>query len=258
MSLYRHPEVYATLLYPEPDLLDALFGWIGNYLKGDCDAVMDPCCGPGTWLLPFAIREYQVAGNDLLPEMVEEAGRRLAGLGAELTQGDMRELDFDSGPFDVAMNLHGSVGHLPDEDAVRAHLAAVREQLRPDGLYLIGLCVFDGDASDDETQVLYESDPTPVPSGGMASVRYESIRRDPVSSRETIRVHLLTKDVSGCPETMEEEYDLRTFHAEELRTLVEEAGFELLATHAMEEDGFPDHGLLPNCGDVTLVLRRTE
>lgn len=257
MSLYRHPEVYATLLYPEPDLLDALFGWIGKYLDGDCESVMDPCCGPATWLLPFACRDYEVAGNDLLPEMVAEAERRLAGTDAELTRGDMRELAFTKGPFDVALNLHGSVGHLPDHEAVAEHLAAVRDELRPGGLYFLGLCVFDGDEADETLEVLYESEPTPVASGGMASVRYESVLRDPVTSRETIRVHLLTQGVEGCPAELREQYDLRTFHAEDLRTLVEDAGFQLLAAHGMEEDGFPDRGLYANCGDVTLVLRHT-
>ena len=256
MSLYHHPEIYATLLYPEPDLLDSLFGWIGVYLEGPCESVMDPCCGPATWLMPFAFRDYRVAGNDLLEGMVEESRKRLAGLDAELTVGDMRALDFESGPFDVAMNMHGSIGHLPDQEAARAHLASVRDQLRPGGLYFLGLCVFDGEELDDEVDLLYESEPTVVPSGGMASVRYESVRRDPNTSRETIRVHLLTKDVVGCPEELKEEYDLRTFHAAELQALVEEVGFDLHAVHAMEEDGFPELALEADCGDVLLVLKR--
>lgn len=256
MSLYRHPEIYATLLAPEPDVFEHVLDWIDLYLDGPFDSVMDPCCGPGTWLLPFVVRELHVAGNDLLPQMVAECRRRV-GAAAELTEGDMRSLRFETGPFDVALNLHSSVGHLPDLSAVSSHLRSVRDQLRPGGLYFLGVCVYDGEHVEEDVHVLYESEPTFVPSGGMASIRYESVRRDPVRCEETIRLLLLSRDVADCPERLEEEYVLKTFHRDVLRGVVDDVGgFDLLAAHAMEEDGHPDRGLQPNCGDVTLVLRK--
>ena len=256
MSLYRHPEVYATLLSPEPDVFEHVLDWIDVYLDGPLESVMDPCCGPGTWLLPFSVRELHVAGNDLLPQMVAECRRRL-GEAAELTEGDMRSLAFETGPFDVVFNLHSSIGHLPDLSGAAANLSSVRDHLRPDGLYFLGACVYDGALVEEDIHVLYESEPMYIPSGGMAAVRYESVRRDPVRSEETIRVQLLSSGVVECPESFEEEYVLKTFQRDVLRGLLEEVGgFDLLAVHAMEEDGHPDRGLQSNCGDVTLVLRK--
>lgn len=256
MGLYRHPEVYATLLSPEPDVFEHVLDWIDVYLDGPFGSVMDPCCGPGTWLLPFSVRELHVAGNDLLPQMVAECRRRL-GAAAELTQRDMRALAFETGPFDVVFNLHSSIGHLADLAAAAEHLASVRDHLRPGGLYFLGACVYDGDRVDEDVHVLYESEPMYVPSGGMAAVRYESVRRDPVRCEETIRLHLLSRGVAACPESLEEEYVLKTFQRDALRDLLDDVGgFDLLAVHAMEEDGHPDRGLQPDCGDVTLVLRK--
>ncbi len=256
MKLYAHPEVYATLLAPEPDLFQEVLRWLDLYMDGPRESVMDPCCGPATWLLPFSVYGHRVAGNDLSAVMIEESRRRL-GEGAELIQGDMRALEFTGGPFDVAVNMSASVGHLPDLEAVTAHLRSVHGQLRPGGLYFMGLCVFDGDRVDEEVLELFESPPTLIPSGGMAAVRYESVRRDPATCRETIRLTLLTSSVAACPPRLDDEYELQTFRYPELLQLLEDlGGFDLMAVHAMEEEGYPDRGLHPNCGDVTLVLRR--
>ncbi|MAG58133.1 MAG: hypothetical protein CMJ83_17750 [Planctomycetes bacterium] len=257
MTLYGYPEVYATLLFPEPSLLEEIQEWIDEYLDGPCRSMLDPCCGPATWLMPFAARGIHVGGNDLLPGMIEEAERRLAPFSHELILGDMRRLSFERTPFDVAINFHSSIGHLPDRDAMAVHLTAVREHLRPGGLYFLGICVFDGDEADHEPEVLYESEPLTVPSGGLAAVRYESVCRDPLRSEETIRLLLLTSGVEGCPERLEEEYVLRALGAEAFRTLVDTVGgFDLLAVHQMDTVGRPDLGLFPDCGDVTVVLRR--
>lgn len=254
MSLYDHPGVYAALLRPEPDLLAAMESWRGDWLTGPFDSLMDPCCGPGTWLLPFSGRGLALAGNDLSPRMIEEAGRSIRGSGTEWTVGDMRRLDFRSGPFDVAMNMHASVGHLPGLDAVREHLGSVRRSLRRDGLYFLGVVVNDDSTVDRTPKVLFESPPTELAGGGMAAVRYESLERNGRSQSETIQLHLLTCGVDGCPPVLSERYALKSYRSKPLMRVIEDSGFEILAAHDMEADGYPDVGLTRNCGDVTLIL----
>jgi len=89
----------------------------------------------------------------------------------------------------------------------------------------------------------------------MAAVRYESIERNGAKGRETIRLHLLTAGVPGCPQVLSEEYNLRSFRASQLRAVLSAVGFQVLASYAMDEEGHPDVGLSRNCGDVTLILR---
>ena len=216
---------------------------------------MDPCCGPGTWLLPFAAQGLHVAGNDLMPGMVEEARRQIPEGDSEWTVGDMRDLRFQTGPFDAALNMHASIGHLPDLEAATQHLRSVHGSLRKGGVYVLGLVVNDQDRVDRNPMALFESEPIHLEDGGVASVCYESVLRDGIQGMERIRVLLLTAGVEGCPQVLQEEYELRSFRAEELSKIIDEAHFELLATYAMEEDEHPEVEFGSNCGDVTVILR---
>lgn len=245
------------LLAPEKDLLRDVDVWVRRYLRRRPEAVMDPACGPGVMLEPYARRGCRVAGSDLHPGMVAEARRRLKGRDAEVRPGDMRELAFRSGPFDLVVNLSSSVGHLRTDRDVVAHLHSVARHTRTGGIYLLGVTVFEPSDPDDELWVLYESEPTPLPSGGTAAVRYESLYRAPRRRRERIRVVVLASGVSGLPPAFTEEYTLRTFSARAVRRVVGACGaFELLAAHDMMLEGRPDTGLEPGSSDVTLVLRR--
>ena len=61
-SLYHYPEVYGTLLTPEPDLLDDLRWWEEDYADAPVRMVMDPACGPGTFLLPYTEEDCHLGG----------------------------------------------------------------------------------------------------------------------------------------------------------------------------------------------------
>lgn len=259
MSIYAYPELYATLMYPEPELLEALFAWRERWLDGPFESVMDPAAGPGTWLLPFSVRGFRVAGNDIQPRMAAEMRRRLEGADAEVLEGDMRELPFRTAPFDLALNFHASVGHLPDDAAILEHLNAVARNLRPGGLYLLGVVLNDGESLETEPELLYESEMLAVPSGGMAACHYSSVERDHRRGRETIQVLTLTTDVPDCPERIEDRYVLRTHRPEEITGLLADCGaFDFLTVYSMSDTDYAEVELEPRNRDVTLVLRRRE
>ncbi len=255
MQIYRQAAIYAELLKPAEDLVADVDLWVETWLPGAAHSVCDPACGPGGWLEVFHRRGLRVAGNDLEAEMVREAKRRLARGAVELTVGDMRALRFQSGPFDFGVNLHASIGHLSDDASVKQHLRSMLAVLKPGGLYLLGATELSG-RTDDTPETLWSSPPTALPGGGHAAILYESTRRDPALRREEIRVLLLTKGVAGVAPVVNESYQLLTFSAAGLRSLVEEAGFQILATHHMTVEGRPDDGLVPGAGDVTLILKR--
>src|SRR5262249_46371239 len=148
--------------------------------------VMDPACGPATWLLPFARDGLRVAGNDLYPEMVDWAKRTLAGHPCEITQGDMCDLHFRGGPFDVALEVGGGLPHLPGAAALLRNWRSVLTHLRPGGLYL--LLLFVARAEELTGPVLCHQSPwVSVPGGGRAAISYEIVRRDPAQGTELIR-----------------------------------------------------------------------
>ena len=257
-ALYRYPEVYGVLLAPEPDEVEAWWNWIFADLEGDCGSVMDPACGPANVLLPFARDGLHVAGNDLEPAMARRAREVLAPFGAEVTCGDMRSLRLRTKPFDVALNLYSSIGHLEDDVGVRRHLASVARNLRPGGLYLLGLNVADGEEASEDVIPLFESSPTALPGGGMASVRYDSVFRDPGLRIETVQSLLVTQGVAGMEPASVHEYSLRTFPVAIVGELVADPAWELAAVHHMGIDGWPEVELEADLGDATLVLRRTD
>lgn len=255
-SHYHHPEAYAALFDPDADELARIerlvlphVGWIG--------AVLDPACGPGCYLVPFAAAGCRVAGNDLEPAMLAHARERLEGCEAELTLGDMRCLRFASGPFDLALNLNLSLGHLPDDAAVLEHLQAVAANLRPGGVYLVSLTLLPQARTEARSEVVHRSPWAALPGGGQsAAIVYTSTRRDPVRRRECIEVCLRLRDGSPDEEVIVEEYELLTFTVPVVRTLIEAADFDLVGVHAIEPGRWPPIELDERVeGDVLLVLR---
>jgi len=259
-TLYDYPQIYAALFAPDPEMWDGVRGWLGRYLDQPPRSILDPACGPGNWLLPFAERGWRVGGNDRNPAMCAYARQLLAPFDAQITQGDMQDLALaaasDFAPYDAAINLDASAGHLPDDAAVIRHLRSVHAHVRPGGIYILGITVLDLPWRQDKAQALFESDPVPV-GGGTVHVRYTSLWRDPMLRRERIGLEMQSRGVANGPPLLREQYDLLTFTPADLHhCLAQAGGWDLLAAHDMTEDDFPDHGFHPGCRGVTVVLRR--
>jgi SAM-dependent methyltransferase len=257
MGIYAYPAVYAALVKPERRVIDAVRGWVRHHLGRDAKAVLDPACGPAKWLEPFAARGVRLAGVDNEPGMVERARHVLVGHDAEIVLGDMRELPLKQGGFDLVLNLYSSVAHLPDLAEVERHLKRVRELMTPDGLFLLGLTVHEAGVALIPDESLYQMPATKIPGGGSAAVHYSSAGINPNTGREIINILLLTRDVPGVPEMVQDSYELMLFAKAELEALLARTGFSVLAVHSMSTPGYPasSAGLTPGAGDVTLILR---
>ncbi len=260
MTLYNHPPIYAALFAPDREMWDGVTGWLARYLDRPAASILDPACGPGNWLLPFAEQGLRVLGNDLNPAMSTFARRRLSPFDAQISRGDMQDLPFAARPnftpVDAAINLDASVGHLADDDGVIQHLRSVHAHVRDGGLYLLGITLLDMPERDDTPDELFESGEVWV-DGGTAQVRYASLWRDPALRRERVGLTLTTRGIPGCPPTLTEAYDLLTFAPADVeRCLAHAGGWDLLAAHDMTVDDFPDRGFQPGCRGVTLVLKK--
>ncbi len=258
MQLYQYPNLYLALRSPERREYETARRIIARHLVGPLRKVMDPACGPATWLLPFARDGFFVAGNDLAPEMVARARRTLTGYPHEIVQGDMSNLHFTTGPFDVALDPSCPGGALPDDDAMLAHVRSVLAQLRPGGLFLRHLCFDDPEDDLRGPRTLDGVGWMPVPGGGMAEITYEIVRFDPVRRAHWLRRTVRTRDVPGCPARLEDFYELRQQSADRLRALLTRAPeAEVAAVYEYDEDHREQEVALdvPR-GEATLVLRR--
>jgi len=275
-GIYAHPDLYAAFHQLEPELVDAALDWArravrpakaglrrrrppGTGLK-HVHRVYEPGCGPGQWLAVFARMGCQVFGLDMEPAMARSA--QLAVQRATVYAGDMSappsELleEATAEPFDLALNLHGTAGHLPSLEAVERHLRSVWLMLRPGGVYLLGVTVRSGRKAS-AAMDLGNYGPTQVTGGGWASLRSVSLGAPAGSPYERIHHMMLTFGVEGAGPLIAETYDLLTFPLPWLKRALQRSGpWEIVAAHSMLEDGFPKVRLSAESSDVTLILRR--
>lgn len=95
--------------------------------------LLDVACGTGKHL--EALRpQFEVAGADLLPEMLAQAAQRLPGVA--LAQGDFRTLDLGR-RFDVVTCLFSSIGYAVTEEDLRAVWRTLARHLAPGGVVIV-------------------------------------------------------------------------------------------------------------------------
>jgi SAM-dependent methyltransferase len=98
-------------------------------------SILEIGCGQGTGakIIYDLFRPERYVGVDLDPRMVQRARQKAGELpNASFQQGDVANLDFDSGSFDLVVDF-GIVHHVPNW---RDALAEVQRVLRPDGEFL--------------------------------------------------------------------------------------------------------------------------
>jgi SAM-dependent methyltransferase len=275
-GIYAHPSIYEAFNQLEPDLIRAALSWARRAVKAPrgprsrrrppgtglpgVHRVFEPACGPGQWLKVFARMGCFTAGTDREPAMIAATQRAIAK--AYLRVGDMAAPPSDllamasQEPFDLALNLHNTVGHLPSLEAMERHLRAMWLMLRPGGVYMVGLCVRGGRRAAGPME-LGQFGPRPVEGGGMAALRSISLGARAGSPYERIQHVLLSFNVPGVGPLVVETYDLLTFPLPWIRSALRRTGpWELVAAHGMLQHGFPKVTLRAESSDVTLVLCR--
>jgi SAM-dependent methyltransferase len=137
-SQYGAPRLYEIAFdlnrKAEVDFLEHCFR---SYGAGPVRRVLDIACGTGPHLVRLAARGYDMTGLDLSTKNIEYLRARLAerGHAAELVLGDMADFRV-ARPFDAAICMQDSQGHLLTNERLLAHLRCVAEALRPGGLYV--------------------------------------------------------------------------------------------------------------------------
>lgn len=106
-----------------------------DFARAWCDGrtVLDAACGVGYGTAYLAERAAHVTGVDIDASAVDYARARYGGADVSWVVGDVTDLPFEPGSFDVVCSFE-TVEHVPDPERAIAEAARV---LRPDGVYVM-------------------------------------------------------------------------------------------------------------------------
>jgi SAM-dependent methyltransferase len=147
-GIYDEPALYelACAYRDIPAEVTALQAWCAAHHADTVSSVLELAAGPAEHARELARRGVRATALDRSPAMCGYAAAQAksAGVALDVVEGDMRDF-LIAGPggspvlFDLAVTMLNSVCHLFTLDDLVRHLAAVRAQLAPGGLYIAEL-----------------------------------------------------------------------------------------------------------------------
>jgi SAM-dependent methyltransferase len=232
-------ELY-PLVYPHRDVAEA--ARVASRLFPIVSAArptLDVACGDGRYMRALADAGVHVYGVDLSEYLLGEAAKR-TGLDGRLVCGDMRALPFASGSFGSAINMFTSFGYFEaDADNARA-LAEIERVLASRGAFVLDFI--------NAGIVRHHMKPR-----SHRVVRGAEVEEERELSADA---RVLTKRVSvrwTDREPVEYVERVRLYDRDELRGLVNGAGFDVGAEHGDYELGSFDAAKSPR---LILVSRK--
>lgn len=257
-SLYDFPEIYDQVRTPDQYTFESIYKHICDQLGRAPRSVMDPACGPATWLSLFAEKGVSVAGNDIDVEMIENAQEKCVDKAIELIVGDMSELQFKKGPFEVCFELAGTCGMLPDKKTFQKFLRSVVKNTSPGGLILLTVFINERNLCAQYPWLVGQWGPFGVYPHGQAWLKYEVLSTEPELNLEKVRRTVHTEGVAQCSSPLIDEYNMYSWPEEKFWKMISEIP-ELTFVSSFrydEPDGivFATKGELSD--EVTVVLRR--
>jgi SAM-dependent methyltransferase len=252
---YDHPEIYDLSLRDETPLeAEFVESACRKYCAFPVRRLLEPACGSGRMVTEMAARGYEVTGLDLNEKALAYLRKQLKRrkLTAELFRNDMADFSLPQ-PVDAAYCLLNSFRHLLTEADARRHLECVAANLRPGGVYLLGLHLVPPDAE------------------------YVSIERWRVRegrTRVNTDLRVIATDIRGRIERLQVslvvhrgekkwrfrgQFDLRLYNATQIRRLLKSVpAFELCDVYDFWYDISEPLELNNTISDTVFVLKRKE
>jgi hypothetical protein len=210
-SLYDFPELYDSLRTPDMVTFRQVYELIVDCLGRKPASVMDPACGPATWLSHFAKQNIYVAGNDICPEMIENAKEKCGHFAAEFIVGDMCDLRFTKSPFDVTLEIAGTCGLLADETNFIRFLESILHHTASGGLILLTVFFVEDSCCGDFPIMVDKWGPVEVAPRGQAWISYEVVASEPSRNIDFVRRTVRTRGVEACPVPLIDEYEMSSW-----------------------------------------------
>lgn len=233
MSVYagRYAQLYDLFYADKPYADEAVFVHerIREFSSPPTHDILEIACGTGRHAMELEKFGYNITATDRSPDMLQVARQRAAKNGSKtrFVPAEMQALDLPKKDWDAAVCLFDSIGYLKSDEAVTNALAAVRDHLRPNGLFIFEFW--------HAPAMLNEFSPTRV-------------RRWKLNDREVVRTSETTLDREnrlahvdytineldndGTCSMFRESHTNRFFSVDEMRTLLSKANFEAVGFFA--------------------------
>jgi SAM-dependent methyltransferase len=211
---------------------------------------LEPGCGTARHLRWLVRRGHRGIGLDLAPHMIDDARRRAAraGLADRLSLFVADMTGFATRVrrrIDLAFTLINTIRHLPDDDAMLAHLGEVAACLGRRGAYVVGLST---------TAYRTERASRDIWTGSRGRCRVVQTAwyrpPEPPGRLEIVRSVIRVRTPAGA-ERRECVFALRTYSREELLALIDRSPLRL--DRVLDDDGRPAD--LPAADYCHLILR---
>jgi ubiquinone/menaquinone biosynthesis C-methylase UbiE len=222
--LDRHAELYDIFYADKPYAAEAAFvaERLGELGARPPARLLELACGTGRHAREFEALGYAVLATDYSKDMLACARRRGAETESRVTfvEADMRALELPGPPFDAAVCLFDSLGYLQTNEAILGALSGMRRHLRPGGALVLELW--------HAGAMLRSFDPVRVRRFRTADSEVVRISETTLDCfRQLAHVAYEIIETRGEATTrLRETQTNRYFLAQEIRGLLEQAGFE--------------------------------
>jgi ubiquinone/menaquinone biosynthesis C-methylase UbiE len=226
------------------DFIDAVI------LKHNEDAVkvLELACGTGSLALSLDELEcYDLTATDYSEQMLEIARQKASYLDSTV---NFRRVDFfnisESETYDVVLMLFDSVNYIKDTESIKLMLGQVRKVLAEDGFFIFDFTT--PQHSSKYAEMMNDQGVTPDNYRFVRISRY--LETEGVHYNE-FTIEKLSDDKQSVVERKHEVHVQRTYRLDDIRAVVKECGFSILA----EYDGLDLVQATPQSDRVTMVIK---
>lgn len=243
MTVFKDYAKYYDLLYRDKDYAKEASFVLGTLSGLGCApaTLLDLGSGTGRHAMAMARRGVSVTGVDRSEVMLSMArSAKAAGLPSgvaqpEFHQGDVRNVRLGR-TYDAVTALFHVMSYQITEDDALAAFATAREHLRPGGVFLFDFWYGPGVLTDPPTERnrVLEDEDVHVQRHAFPVLH---VNDNIVDVNYTIAIR---RKVSGEESTLRETHRMRYWFLPELRYLLKNVGFTILATGAWMKDSLPE------------------
>lgn len=199
-------------------------------------SLLDCSCGIGTQAIGLALSGYNVHATDLSPKAVERAQKEAKRLGAKLSFGvaDFRDLNQQiDGLFDVIITCDNALPHLLNENDLLLTFHNIRKKLKNDGLFLASIRDYD-QLIIDRTRIM---SPYVIDAEKERRIVFQVWDWHEGGNIYTVN-HFIIRGNEENWDTTQRSTLYRAISKQELKSILEEAGFSEVAWHMPEDTGY--------------------